>query len=111
MHPKKARHASKSSDSPPTQNTSFPRAAWPFEPVTGASRKRMWSARDCFAISLDNDGLTVLQPSHQGLRLFSCSIVNHQGVAGFLQVNRHAATHYAQTNEANFHFYSVRGLK
>jgi hypothetical protein len=39
----------------------------------------------------------------QRLRLFTCPIVNSEGVAAFLQVCRHAATHYTQTDETDVH--------
>src|SRR5260221_566890 len=68
MHSNRGRYASKSADSPPTQNTSLPSAASVLEPVTGAPRKRIPCARASAAIFLENDGLdrksTRLNSSH-----------------------------------------------
>src|SRR5579862_8739353 len=37
------------------------------------------------------------------LSLLTSPIVNDHGMAAFLQVRRHAASHYTQTDETNFH--------
>src|SRR5256885_17153061 len=64
MHSNRDRHASRSAESPPTQNTSLPSAASVLDPVTGAPRKQMLCAWAAAAIFLENDGLTVLQSTH-----------------------------------------------
>src|SRR5258706_7540527 len=64
MHSSKGRQVSRSVAAPPTQKTNVASAAGLSEPVTGASRKRMPRAGAAAAISLENDGLTVLQSTH-----------------------------------------------
>jgi LPS sulfotransferase NodH len=45
----------------------------------------------------------VAKAAAEWLCLFARPIEDNKGVAVFLQVCRHAAAHYAQTDETNFH--------